>query len=221
MQYNDTCIEFELIVAVVNYGMAGKIIREAKEHGVTGDTVLLGKGTIKKPILELLELHETRKEIVLMIADKKIADSALATLNEKLRLYKPNHGIMYSIPVVRVLGTKSLACDNPNEFEGVENTMYQQVMVVVDKGKAELVIEAAKKAGARGGTIINGRGSGIHETAKVFNMEIEPEKEIVIIICDSSLTEGITISIRNELEIDKPGNGIIFIQNISQAYGLR
>ena len=51
-------------------------------------------------------------------------------------------------------------------------------------------------------------------------MEIEPEKEIALIISEESLTEAIANSIRNELNIDEPGNGIIFIQDIKRAYGL-
>jgi nitrogen regulatory protein PII len=51
-------------------------------------------------------------------------------------------------------------------------------------------------------------------------MDIEPEKEIVIILSKEDITEAIVTSIREKLEIDKPGNGIIFIQNINKAYGI-
>ena len=98
--------------------------------------------------------------------------------------------------------------------------MYHSITVIVDRGKAEDVIDAATKAGSKGGTIINARGSGIHETSKVFAIEIEPEKEIVLIISKSDKTEDIISSIKEELEIEKPGNGIIFVQNISEVYGL-
>ena len=81
-------------------------------------------------------------------------------------------------------------------------------------------MKAANKAGSRGATIINGRGSGIHETSKVFAMEIEPEKEIVLIISPSNLTDSIVSSIRDELKINEPGNGIIFVQDVNKAYGL-
>ena len=93
-------------------------------------------------------------------------------------------------------------------------------MVVVDRGKAEAVTEAAAKAGSRGGTIIHARGSSIHETSKVFSMDIEPEKEIVLIISDMNKTDEITASINEQLQINEPGNGIIFVQDINKAYGL-
>jgi len=91
---------------------------------------------------------------------------------------------------------------------------------VVDKGKAEDVIDAAVKAGSKGGTIINGRGSGIHETSRLFSMNIEPEKEFVIILSEAEATEAIISSIRTHLKIDDPGNGIIYVQKVNKTYGL-
>jgi nitrogen regulatory protein PII len=98
--------------------------------------------------------------------------------------------------------------------------MYHLITTIVDKGKAEDVINAATKAGSKGGTIINARGSGIHETSKLFSMDIEPEKEIVIILSEVDKTEEIVSSIRTNLKIDEPGNGIIYIQDVNKTYGI-
>ena len=103
---------------------------------------------------------------------------------------------------------------------GEDITMYQVITSIVDKGKAEDVIEAASKAGSKGGTIVNGRGSGIHETSKLFSMDIEPEKEIVIILSEISMTEAIVASIRETLNVDVPGKGIIYIQDTNKTYGI-
>lgn len=97
---------------------------------------------------------------------------------------------------------------------------YQAIYTIVDKGKAEWVIEAAAKGGASGGTVINARGSGIHETEKIFQMAIEPEKELVLILAKCNLVEGICQNIREELHIDDPGKGIIFVQDVRSAFGL-
>ena len=81
-------------------------------------------------------------------------------------------------------------------------------------------MDVAREAGARGGTIINARGSGIHETATFLNMEIEPEKEIVLMLIATPKAEGIINAIRDELKIDQPGNGILFVQDVDETYGL-
>jgi nitrogen regulatory protein PII len=98
--------------------------------------------------------------------------------------------------------------------------MYNAIFTIVDKGMAESVIDAAVLAGSKGGTIINARGAGIHEYCKLLSMDIEPEKEIVMILTETKLTESIASSIRENLKIDDPGNGIMFILDINKAYGL-
>lgn len=75
-------------------------------------------------------------------------------------------------------GAVSNAISNIEEIGGIENTMYQAVFTVVDKGNAEAVIDAATSAGSRGATIINAKGSGIHENNMLFSMPIEPEKKL-------------------------------------------
>lgn len=98
--------------------------------------------------------------------------------------------------------------------------MYRAVFVVVDKGKGEAVMDAAKAAGAKGGTIINARGSSIHETSRFLNLEIEPEKEMVLILARPQLADKIVLAVRDELQIDEPGKGIIFVQEVQEVYGV-
>jgi len=212
--------EYDVLWVIVNFGLGSGVLKFAKENGISGGTILLGKGTVKNSILELLELSEIRKEIVIMLAEHSIADKFLEKLNKKYKLDKPNHGIAFSSSVFNILGTKLCKFSGIRKNGGVEYAMYNAIYVIVDKGKADSVIKAAKKAGARGGTIINARGSGIHETSKLFSMEIEPEKEFVLILADSSLTDNITSTINRDLNMDQPGNGIIYVQSVNKTYGI-
>lgn len=97
---------------------------------------------------------------------------------------------------------------------------YEAIFTIVNRGRGQEVMDAAQQAGARGGTIINARGSGIHETSTIFKMEIEPEKEVVLILCPTENYLAIVEKIRSDLNIDEPGGGIIFTQSVSSSFGL-
>jgi nitrogen regulatory protein PII len=213
-------MEMELICTIVNYGLGSKIIKTAKQNGVSGGTVALGKGTVSSKILDFIGLSDIRKEIVFMMAGKETARNVLDILNSEYEFYKPNHGIAFTTSICAVMGTRSNKCNNIKNGRGAKETMYHAITTIVDKGKAEDVIDAATRAGSKGGTIINARGSGIHETSKIFAMDIEPEKEIVIILSEADKTEEIASSIRTSLKIDEPGNGIIYIQDVNKTYGI-
>ncbi len=97
---------------------------------------------------------------------------------------------------------------------------YSAIYTIVDKGKAEGVVETSRLAGATGATIIDARGSGIHEAQRLFAMEVEPEKEIVLILTRTPQVAGIVDAIREHLCIDEPGNGMLFVQPVQEIVGL-
>ncbi len=211
-------IGYELVCVVVNYGMASKVLHRAKKLGVGGGTVVHGRGTVRDVLSNFFSLYDERKEIVLMACSSDVARDSLEVLNKEFKFYKPHKGIVFSTDISNIFGMRSFV---PGEGEKEKEVMYQLITTIVDRRKVEDVVDAAVEAGARGGTIINGRGSGIHETKKLFAMNIEPEKEIVLIVCDRNISDDIVNSVREKLDIDKAGTGVIFVQDVKNVYGIR
>lgn len=103
---------------------------------------------------------------------------------------------------------------------GRQKIDYDLIVTIVNKGFSEEVVEASKKAGAEGGTILFGRGTGIREKAKLFNIVIEPEKEIVLTLIDRKKTEQVLETITQSVQLDKPGKGIAFVLEVDQTVGI-
>ncbi len=209
-----------LSVAIVNRGIGSKVLKEAKKIGVLGGTIFLGRGTVKEPILELLGLDEVKKEVVLMISDRKLENQIHEVLTEKFHLDKPNHGIIFSSSVKRVIGTKSYTPSSDSIVGGKDDMEYEVIFTIVERGFGQEVVDVATSAGSRGATIINARGSGIHENTMFFSMNIEPEKEIVIIIIEKEKSDKIIKAIKESLQIDEPGKGIMFVMDANKTSGL-
>jgi nitrogen regulatory protein PII len=216
----NTPFSLELICIIVPFGLGSKVLKEAKAQGITGGTVIIGKGTYHKSWLHLLELGESRKEILLMIAPSSVSTKAMIAINEKFKLTKPNHGIAFTTHLQTFLGSGQYDYHEKEKIGEEFMDKYLAIFTIVDKGKGEAVVEAATEVGSKGATIINARGSGIHETSKIFSMEIEPEKEIVLMIAKHEIVKDIVETICDTLEISKPGNGIIFVQDVKETYGI-
>lgn len=214
-------MEIELITIIINFGKASKVLKCAKKNGVSGGTISIGIGTVSNPFFSMIGINESRKEIITILSEKNNAYKVLEIINNKFKMYKKGHGIAYTTSISKTRGTRQCPCENSKDnIKGGDGQMYHIITSIVDKGKAEEVIEAAKKAGSKGGTILNGRGSGIHDTEKLFSMEIEPEKEVVIIISENNSTDNIVESIRESLDMDSPGKGIIYVQEVNKAFGI-
>jgi nitrogen regulatory protein PII len=94
------------------------------------------------------------------------------------------------------------------------------IVSVVRKGWGSTVLEASVKAGARGGTVLTGRGAGIHEQEKIFGMSIEPEKEIVLTLVYTDQVEAVLGEIVEAAELNEKGRGIAFVLPVEQVVGV-
>lgn len=212
--------KYNLCCVIIDYGLASKVLKLAKNLGVSGGTIFLGKGSVKNHLLEWFDLTDIRKEIVLFLAEDRMSHGILDAINTKFKFCKPNHGIAFSTPLEEIVGSRSCQFDKIKESRGSDDIMYKAIFTIVDRGNAESVIDAAEKAGSQGGTIINARGSGVHEKSTLFAMTVEPEKEIVLILSEKEKTQAIVESIKNDIQLEKPGNGILFIVDTISTYGI-
>ncbi len=208
----------EMLVVIVEHNKASKVLHLADEKGITASIAMLGRGTASRTIFDYLGLNDKKKAVLMLFGKTEEIMDLADYLVEKLEMDKPNHGIAYIESAFNVFGTE----DNANGSENIKRgeNMYNAIYTIVEKGNADDVIEAAEKAGSRGGTVMHARGSGSEEARKVFNMLIEPEKEIVLIISEEAKTKDIVESIRKETQIEEESKGIIFITNVEATYGL-
>lgn len=218
------------ITVIVNDGDAHKVSRLAKEQGALGCTVMICRSVIANRFLESLDLNEDRKELVFILCEIHLAARILAVLNDRLKLDRCRRGLAFCTEITDVRGAHGLSSDTLQESMPVSindatpiregEKMYNSIYIVVDKGKANDVVAIAERAGAKGGTIFNARGAGIHETRKLFAIEIEPEKEVVLILAEESNTDNIATAIVEGMSLNKPGNGLLYIQKVTMTYGM-
>lgn len=97
---------------------------------------------------------------------------------------------------------------------------FELIVTIVNKGDAPKVVQASTTAGAQGGTIIHGRGTGIHEQARLFGIRIEPEKEIILTLLPQERTEQVKKAIVHAVRLDEPGQGIAFILPVRSVAGI-
>jgi nitrogen regulatory protein PII len=97
---------------------------------------------------------------------------------------------------------------------------YDLIVTIVNRGFSERVVKASKEAGAEGGTIFFGRGTGIHETRKLLGIAIEPEKEIVLTAVPKEISERVLEAIMEAAELNQPGTGIAFVIELKKIAGI-
>ena len=97
---------------------------------------------------------------------------------------------------------------------------YEMVICVINSGFSETVMAAAREAGARGGTIIRGRGTANPEAEEFFHITIQPEKELVLILVPQEVKDGILTAIYQAAGLNTAGQGIVFSLPVDRTAGL-
>jgi nitrogen regulatory protein PII len=97
---------------------------------------------------------------------------------------------------------------------------FKCILAIVNKGFSEAAMNAAKACGARGGTILHGRGTASKEAEKIFNISIQPEKEIVMILAQIDLVDGILKALYEAIGSNTPAQGIAFALPVDEVAGI-
>ncbi len=97
---------------------------------------------------------------------------------------------------------------------------YDLILAIVNRGFSDLVMDAARAAGAKGGTILHARGTGVHEAAQFFGISIQPEKEIVMILIGRAERDSVMRQICEHAGLNTEGRGMVFSLPVDEVAGI-
>lgn len=212
---------YRIITLILNDSQCVKFNAIAHEKHICDGIIMPGKGTVKNTALNILGIKSQKITLINVLLEEEKAIEVLERLTEKLRLKEPNHGLAFTT-TVRVAGNVCAGNHETlsDESDMEEESMFKKLTVVVNRGAADDVMDIARRSGVKGGTILHGRGTGAECAAKLFGMEIEPEKELVLILMPSEIVDKVIEDLYRELKLDVPGNGILFVEPVWDVRGL-
>ncbi|MCR5288658.1 MAG: transcriptional regulator [Treponema sp.] len=200
--------QFCLLVSIVPHNCGEFISNVANKAGASGGTIVMGRGTAATTVLQMLGLGETSKDIVYIVVDTAKKQDIVSAIVTSCEAKKKHFGILFSIDTFTFV--KSGTEVGGVEDMSLEQKSHQMITIIVNKGYAEDVMAAARKAGAGGGTIINARGTAREDDATFFGVSIVPEKEMVLILTEREKVSAILESVKNLACLSEPGSGIAY-----------
>ena len=102
-----------------------------------------------------------------------------------------------------------------------EKEKHEVVVVIVNEGHADKVMDAARDAGARGGTIAHARGSGTKDIEKKYGIVITPQKEMIYILVNSKIRDAVMDAVNKAAGLDTVGQGIVFALPVENISGIK
>ena len=94
---------------------------------------------------------------------------------------------------------------------------FELVVCIVNAGYSQNVMDAARQAGAKGGSIVRGRGSANPEAEEFFNINVQPDKEVVLILVPAEIKDEIIKTVYKNAGLSTEGVGIVFSLPVSKT----
>ena len=198
-----------LVLSIVGKGEAEKLMDIAKKAGSPGGTILRGRGTASSTLLSILCLGDTRKEILITL----VFEEQYEAVFKAIRSAKHMHGICASLATKRSYVNRTL-----HTTEGVRtmNSDWELIQIICNSGYADDVMDVARKAGAGGGTIVDGRGTSKPDDLTFFGASLVPEKDLLLILVESEKSEKVLGAITAIPFMQQEGNGIAFTMPVDR-----
>ena len=218
-----TGYKYVMIITDREYG--GDFEEFLKGRGVKNIIETLANGTAMPSVLDSFGLEKTEKIILGFIAEGGKAAEIRKGLYDEMNLAAAGGGIAVILPIDGIGGESSLKYFSEETDKGeriaMENTEYKCVMltVIADKGNSDTVMEAARGAGATGGTVVRAKGTGA-AIAKFFGITISADKEIIYIVANREKRDDIMHAIMEKAGKASGAHGIVFSLPIDAVAGI-
>lgn len=218
-------MELYYVLGIVDRSRAGDLQEICRELKLSVVVTNLGTGTATSEHLLLYDLQPTEKAVIGTIVTAGSMKKLMRAAKYKMYIDIPGNGIMMAIPMKSVNGGKNLAYFTDGQELGGAlpdmNFKNELIVVILNEGYSDMVMDAARDAGATGGTILHAKGTGGRHAEKFFGVSLAEEKDIIYILAPSGKKSEIMKSISRNCGIETQAGAVSFSLPVSEVAGIR
>lgn len=215
------------MIAIIDRNRTREFAEFYEKYGISVNFIMLGKGTAGNEILDYFGLENTEKSVIFSVVTRENWKKIRSGMQKEMDIDIPGTGIAFVVPVSSIGGKKQLEFLTENqEFEmGEESTLkdtkYELLVVIANQGYTELIMDAARKCNAGGGTVIHAKGTGMQGAEKFLGVTLAAEKEIIYIVVRREDKNAVMKVIMDEAGMKSKAKSIVFSLPVTGTAGMR
>ena len=216
-----------LLFAVTDRSRVRDILTVFQEQNTATQLVMLGHGTANSEILDIFGLDSTEKAVLLTVVTDGTWEKIRKTLERRIRIGIPGTGIAFIVPLGSIGGKRELMFltagqgFEKGEESQLKDTEHALLVVIANQGYSDMVMDAARAAGAGGGTVLHAKGSGMEKAEKFMGISLAVEKDVIFIVTPTSEKNAIMQSIMTDAGVASKAGSIVFSLPVTDTAGLR
>ena len=213
--------EAVLMITITDRQLGGEFAAWYQDQGIPLVLTALGQGTATTEVLDTLGLEATEKAVLLCIAP--YSAQLVHQAERDLWLDVPGRGILMTVPLSSIGGpaARDYLLRREGEKQMDCKPTHELVVVITNQGHTDQVMDAARSAGATGGTTIHAKGTGVEAVRKFFGVSIAAEREIVFILTREENRREIMKAVMARAGTQTEAQSVVFSLPVSAIAGLR
>ncbi len=218
-------MELYYIISITDRSASSDIIGICEELNLKFTLTNLARGTATDEHLSLNNLEKSEKAVISTFAGAETMRKILRLAKIRLFMDIPGNGIMMALPLKSVGGKKALAflTDGKETEGGVPEMKFENelIVVILNEGYSDVVMDAARDAGASGGTVLHAKGTGRKQAETFFGVSLAEEKDMIYIVSPSEKKTQIMNAVSTVTGTNTAAGAFCFSLPISDVVGLR
>ena len=217
-------MELYYIIAITDHDRGEAMGSLYRASGLRLILSMPARGTAKSEHLAIYGLDATEKCVIGAVGSAQEAESLIRSAKRKLFIDIPGNGVMLTIPLKSVAGGKTFAyLTDELKTGGAPNMNFEHELItgILNEGYSDFVMDAARAAGAGGGTVLHAKGTGSKRGEKFFGVSLADEKDMVYIIAYADEKTAIMRAINENAGPGTKAGAICFSLPVSSVAGLR
>ncbi|MDD7388064.1 MAG: P-II family nitrogen regulator [Lachnospiraceae bacterium] len=216
-----------MMFSILDRNKARKFLDFYQDSGIEVNFSTVARGTAASEVLDYFGLESIERIMITSIVTGETWKKVRRGLQKKMNIDIPGTGIAFVIPLSSIGGKKQLQFLTQNQNYEIEeestlkDTKYELLVVITNQGYTNLVMDAARKEQAGGGTVIHAKGTGMEGAAQFFGISLASEKEIIFIVVKREDKNRIMKAIMTEAGMESKARSIVFSLPVTSTAGMR
>lgn len=215
------------MVSIVNRSQSKRFKEFYKKCGVSIVLETVGAGTAVSEMLDYFGLEASEKLLMFSVVTGEKWTEVKKGLQNKLKIDIPGTGIAFIVPMSSIGGKNALLfLTEGQKFQKGEetilkNTENELLVVILNQGYSDLVMDAARSAKASGGTVVHAKGTGMQHAEKFMGVSLVAEKEMIFLVAKRKDKNQIMRAIMEQAGTNSKARSIVFSLPVTSTAGMR
>lgn len=217
-----------LLVSILNRGEEAHLNEILDEFSISLSFTFAGTGTARSAVLDYLGIGETEKAVIFSLIPESDEEAIMREIRARMSLYLAGRGISFTVPLTGIseivangLGgaAKEKSIDGRKIMKN-EDRQYDLIIAAMAVNHIDEAMDAARAAGAAGGTIIRARSVGNEKAEQFIGISLTEEQELLLILSKREGKLAIMQALSDKIGLKTEAGGVIFSLPVDRTAGI-